>query len=90
MLENGGSQVLGYDLWRDDGNSGDYQRLFFSDTIVATTFTDSRVFPSLVYRYVVRARNINGWGLFSEPGYLYAADVPSVSQTPLRVSFDKS
>jgi len=27
--QNGGSPVLGYDLWRDDGDEGDFIRLFY-------------------------------------------------------------
>ena len=38
--DNGGSTVLGYDLWRDDGHSGDFESLFFSDSIIASSFTD--------------------------------------------------
>jgi hypothetical protein len=74
--QNGGSQVLGYDLWRDDGQSGDFSQLFFTNTIIAESFTDVQVETSLVYRYKYRARNINGYGPFSDLGYLYAADVP--------------
>jgi hypothetical protein len=77
--ENGGSEILGYDLWRDDGDEGDFVGLLFTDTIMALSFTDRTPITSLVYRYKYRARNINGWGEFSEVGYLYAADVPKKS-----------
>lgn len=33
--ENGGSTILGYDLWRDDGRSGDFESLIFTDTTIA-------------------------------------------------------
>jgi hypothetical protein len=88
--ENGGSTILSYDLWRDDGDSGDYVSLFFTDRIIATSFTDLQVETSLVYRYKYRCLNVNGWGEFSDPGYLYAANVPAQSTTPSRVSFDSS
>jgi hypothetical protein len=74
--QNGGAPILGYDLWRDDGASGDFESLFFTDTTIAASFTDLQVETSLVYRYMYRCRNLNGWGEFSEPGYLYAANVP--------------
>lgn len=74
---NGGSPVLGYDLWRDDGLNGNFMRLYTSDEVLATVFFDVNVMKNRMYRYKYRARNINGWGDFSFPGYLFAADVPS-------------
>ena len=68
---------MGYDLWRDDGRSGDFTSLFSTNTIMAVQFTDLQVETSLVYRYKYRARNFNGWGPFSEIGYLFAASAPS-------------
>lgn len=65
-------------------------RLFYTDTVMALKFTDRTPATSLIYRYKYRARNINGWGEFSEVGFLFAADIPHQSQTPERVSFDKS
>jgi hypothetical protein len=40
---NGGSDILGYDLWRDDGNSGDFTRLYRSDYILALSYVDMDV-----------------------------------------------
>jgi hypothetical protein len=74
--QNGGSEILGYDLWRDDGDEGDFIGLLFTNTIMALSLTDRTPETSLVYRYKYRARNINGWGEFSDVGYLYAADLP--------------
>jgi hypothetical protein len=59
---NGGADILGYDLWRDDGRSGDFTRLFETSTILASVYTDISIEPSLDYRYIYRARNFNGWG----------------------------
>ena len=80
--QNGGSPILGYDLWRDDGANGDYQSLFSVDNVLANFFLDANVKKGLLYRYKYRARNINGWGDFSNPGYLFAADAPSQPQAP--------
>jgi hypothetical protein len=77
-------------LWRDDGLDGDYMNLFYTNTIMALTYTDYNVEQSLKYRYIYRARNINGWGLFSEPGRCFAADIPGKSQAPERVAFDRT
>lgn len=35
-----------------------------------------------LYRYKYRARNVNGWGDFSQPGYIFAAEVPSKPAVP--------
>lgn len=85
--QNGGAEILSYDLWRDDGHSGDFERLFFTDRIIASAYTDLQVEPSLIYRYKYRCLNQNGWGPFSPLAYLIAADRPSKSQTPTRISF---
>lgn len=37
----------------------------------------------VTYKYQYRARNINGWGDFSDYGYLFAADVPAKPQAPM-------
>jgi hypothetical protein len=74
--QNGGSELLGYELWRDDGKLGDFKNLYFTNTILALTYTDTNVQVSLPYRYKYRARNISGWGDFSEPSVLFAADRP--------------
>lgn len=90
ISENGGSQILGYELWRDDGNDGDFVNLFFADTILGTSFTDNNVVKAEKYRYKYRARNINGWGPFSKPAYLLAADTPSAPKAPLLILVDHS
>ena len=80
--ETGGSDILGYDLWRDDGADGDFKSLYHTDSILGLSYVDYDVETALLYRYTYRARNINGYGDFSEPGYLYAANVPSTPQAP--------
>lgn len=82
VADNGGSDVLGYDLWRDDGMNGNYFRLYDGDDVLSTVYYDANVMKNLLYRYKYRARNVNGWGDFSAPGYLFAADVPSRPATP--------
>ena len=68
--------ILGYDLWRDDGHAGDFIQLFYTNTVTSLRYTDYTVEYALRYRYKYRARNINGWGQFSNLGYLIAASVP--------------
>lgn len=80
--KNGGSPVLGYDLWRDDGMNGNYYRVYTVDDILAVVYYDQNVEKNKLYRYKYRARNVNGWGEFSQPGYIFAADVPSKPAVP--------
>jgi hypothetical protein len=84
--DNGGSTILGYDLWRDDGQGGDMETLYGSQAAtwptLALHFTDFHVLKGVTYRYAYRARNINGWGDFSGVSYLFAAGVPSKPEAP--------
>ena len=74
--DTGGSAILGYDLWRDDGVFGDYVALYHTNSILGLSYVDYDVEPYKLYRYKYRARNVNGLGEFSEPGYLFAANAP--------------
>ena len=62
--------------------NGDYKDLFHTDSILGLSYLDSDVFPARLYRYRYRARNINGFGQYSEPGYFYGATVPNQPQQP--------
>ena len=59
--DTGGSPILGYDLWRDDGLEGNFSPLFTSDSILGTFYVDYNVQPARLYRYKYRARNVNGY-----------------------------
>ena len=89
---NGGSKILGHDLWRDDGAGGDLSSLYGAaaafQSNLALTFTDFDVVKGTTYRYMYRARNVNGWGDFSEVAYLFAASVPAQPRAPSLVSVD--
>lgn len=86
--ETGGSDILGYDLWRDDGNNGDFYDMFESENILGLSYTDIDVVPGNTYRYKYRARNANGYGPFSDVGYMFAADVPDAPPAPVSISVD--
>ena len=91
-LLNGGSAILGYDLWRDDGLGGDFFSLFgsraSSDQLLALMYSDFNVTKSMTYRYRYRARNINGWGPFSDDAYLFAASKPATPAEPILITVD--
>ena len=77
-------------MWRDDGLSGDFSPMFETNVVLASAYLDIGVETSNIYRYKYRARNVNGFGEFSEPGLLFAASPPSQPEPPTRVSFDSS
>jgi titin len=83
---DGGSPILGYDLWRDDGAGGDLVSLYgaqvASHPVLALAYSDFEVEAGTTYRYQYRARNVNGWGDFSGVAYLFAAARPSAPPTP--------
>lgn len=88
-VENGGSEVLGYDLVRDDGENGDFESLVSNkESYLGLQFTDYLVTPGKHYRYKYRAMNVNGWGDFSDIGYLYAASVPDTPAAPSLILVD--
>ena len=61
-----------------------------SDYILALSFMDTDVQPALMYRYKYRARNVNGWGEFSEVGLLFAANVPEAPAAPTLIAVDST
>lgn len=87
---DGGSPIVGYDLWRDDGAGGDFVSLYgsqaASQSILALAYTDYEVDEGATYRYQYRARNINGWGDFSGVSYLFAAARPPQPAAPTLLS----
>jgi hypothetical protein len=58
--------------------------------VLYLTHFDALVMKNRVYRYKYRARNVNGWGDFSSPGYIFAADLPSQPDKPRLVSVTSS
>lgn len=77
---NGGSTIMSLQLQWDEGSSGARWAtlLGFSPftTTSSYTITGSRVQSGRVYKFRYRARNIHGWGPFSDPLDLLAASIP--------------
>jgi hypothetical protein len=90
--KNGGSAILGYDLWRDDGHGGDMVTIYGAKAATVDIrilhYTDYLVSKGTTYRYKYRARNINGWGDFSGVSYLLAASVPAQPSAPTMSAVD--
>ena len=48
-LNNGGSGILSYQLWRDNGIGGNFNALYEDDINMALSFIDQNVNPGLTY-----------------------------------------
>jgi hypothetical protein len=84
--ENGGSDILSYEIQMDDGQGGDFYSLAGNETAgktLATTFTIRQdIQDGGLYRFRYRARNVNGWSSFSAIAYIRAATVPARPSSP--------
>lgn len=84
--ENGGSDILSYEIQMDDGQGGDFYSLAGGETAgdsLATTYTIGQdIQDGGLYRFRYRARNVNGWSSFSAIAYIRAATVPTRPSSP--------
>jgi hypothetical protein len=71
---NGGSSILSYNIQMDDGYGGDYVSMVgYTSPYLLTTYTATGLTKSLSYIFRYRAKNIHGWGPFSNDFYATAA-----------------
>lgn len=84
--QNGGSPVLSYELQVDDGMGGSFTSLVGGDGSeenLDTTFTLSyNIKSGGIYRFTYRAKNVNGWSLFSPITNIKAATKPQRPPAP--------
>lgn len=87
-----GSPIISYELQMDDGNGGDYTSLigFSSQYLKLWYVVTSNITKGTTYRFRVRALNSVGWGSFSDPAYILAAQVPKKPAPPVFVSSSSS
>ncbi len=86
--ETGGSPIVSYELQRDDGMGGAYVSLYGSSVFsLSTNYIDNNIILGNTYRYIYRARNVNGWGPFSNPSYIKAIVSPNQPKKPSINSF---
>ena len=91
--QNGGSDVLSYDLQMDDGEGGNFTSLIGGEGAadsLATTYTNGyNLISGNLYRFKYRARNVNGWSAsFSPIAYIRAATRPQRPAAPVFLSVD--
>ena len=82
---NGGSPILNYQIQYDDGQRGAYTSVFTLSPSIAVT---KNVVRGNSYRVRYRAQNFNGWGPWSEVGYIKAASKPSTPAAPIYIDSD--
>lgn len=91
--ENGGSRILSYELSVYDTASQAWVSLVggIDSFSLLTSFIHSKnVIKGTTYRLRYRAWNVNGAGLWSESGYILAANEPSRPQIPTYIQSDQN
>lgn len=83
----GGSPILQYELQYDDGARGPYKSVYTLSPLVAISQGVQR---GLDHRVRYRARNFNGWGVFSEVAYITAAGPPVKPGPPVYLGLSAS
>ena len=87
---NGGANIIGYELWVDDGNnflSAFHQITNYSG--LTTSYIASNADGLVIgktYRFKSRVFNIIGYSEFSTESYIAFGDVPFVPDAPTRLS----
>lgn len=77
---NGDSDIISYHLQWDKANGGSswFDVFGLSPTSLLTgTIQTVDIQGGQTYQYRVRARNIHGWGDFSDPFAIKAAEIPA-------------
>ena len=91
--ENGGSDITSYNLQFDQGTSGaTWQSLIgYPTESTALTYTySSSVEAGKTYNFILRAKNIQGWGPYSDQEGITAATVPDDISTAVTTSLSGS
>ncbi len=90
--QNGGTDILGYQMQIDDGNNGPYTTVLGgSENTLDTYVTVTKgIVKGLVYRVRYRAVNSIGPGPWSDVSYIPAATVPLAPPQPQVISVDNT
>lgn len=86
---NQGSTIVSYEVQIDDGNEGSFTTFAGGDTsnhISLSAHTSTGIVKGLTYRVRYRAKNVNGWGEYSDITYIIAASVPDPPAKPFYAS----
>lgn len=86
LIPAGGSAVLSYNLQYDNATAATtwFDVIGLSpDSLVTSVIVSTGVVPGSQYAFRVRARNIFGWGPFSDVTYIQAARAPDAPLAPV-------
>ena len=88
VSQNGGSEILSYELQKDDGAGGAFESLIgAASNSLETTYTIAyNITGGGLYRFRYRCLNVNGWSGWSPPTYIRAATVPVRPPAPVFVT----
>jgi large repetitive protein len=84
-----GAPILSYEVQIDDGNDGEYTTFAGGSSSYYTSLsaaTDIGVVEGNTYRVRYRAKNVIGWGSYSNVAYILAASPPGPPTKPLYVT----
>ena len=80
VADDGGSQIISYNLMMDDGQNGAFTSIIGGNNQVSnmnrTITITNGIVKGRTYRFTYRVRNQIGWSLFSTTSYILAANVP--------------
>ena len=84
VSENGGSDILSYELQIDNGKGGDFRSLIGLErnSLETSYVISSGIVTGEMYRFRYRSKNINGYSGWSPITYVKAATVPSRPPAP--------
>lgn len=88
--DNGGAPIISYELVMDDGMSGSFTSIVGLDAnSLLTEFTifESGIVKGRRHRFKYRAKNVVGWGPYSDDSYVLAATVPDRAERPYFLAF---
>jgi titin len=87
--DDGGATILSYEVQIDDGEEGDFTTFAGGSSknyVSLRAQASSGIVEGMTYRVRYRARNVNGWGEYSDSTYILAASVPEAPTKPLYIS----
>jgi hypothetical protein len=89
MPNNGGSPIISYEVQMDDGKNGIFTSIigFNSNSLLTVYIVDKSIIKGRRHRFRYRAKNIVGWGSFSDDSFILAATVPSRPDRPYFLAF---
>lgn len=78
---NGGNSVIDYQVWYDDGLANDVY-IELATALTEREYIATDLYSGSFYKFKVRSRNSVGYGEFSDPIEILAAQIPDIPLAP--------